>query len=362
MIEKYKQSKLLFWTVELVLIALLIFISTKIDFLFSPIGTFFATLFQPVLIGGFLYYLLNPLVTVFEEKLKLKRVIGIIIVFILLIGILVLTILNFLPNLISQLTDLAISLPDSIKDVQKWAIGLEKYKIFKNIDIEAMIKTIDFSWGDIATKTLTGVALSLSSIFNFFTQALVLLGTIPFVLFYMLKDGEKIPSKITHILPEKHRENVLDLLEKMNQTIANYISGQAIQCLFVFVMMLVGYLVLGVEYGFLFAVVAGLCNLIPYIGPFFGIAPALLATVFTEPMKALVIIIFVVIVQQINGSFIYPNVIGKSLKIHPLTIILILLVGGNLAGVLGIFLAVPVFAIGKTILTFLLEMYKVRKR
>ena len=100
-----------------------------------------------------------------------------------------------------------------------------------------------------------------------------------------------------------------------------------------------GYLLIGVDYAFLFGVIAGLTNLIPYLGPYLGLAPALIYTFFDSPTRALLCIVVVIIVQQIDGNVIYPNVIGKSLNIHPLTIILILLVAGNLSGILGVFLA-----------------------
>ena len=91
-----------------------------------------------------------------------------------------------------------------------------------------------------------------------------------------------------------------------------------------------------------FRVIAGLTNLIPYLGPYLGLAPAFLVTVFNDPFKALLCCVVVLIVQQLDGNIIYPNVIGKSLKIHPLTIIIVLLVAGNIARVYsGIFLGVP---------------------
>jgi predicted PurR-regulated permease PerM len=97
--------------------------------------------------------------------------------------------------------------------------------------------------------------------------------------------------------------------------------------------------------------------LIPYLGPYLGLAPAFLATVFNKPIQGILCIVLVIIVQQLDGNIIYPNVIGKTLKIHPLTIIFVLLVAGNLAGLVGILLGVPIYAIGRTILKFILTIY-----
>ncbi len=113
-----------------------------------------------------------------------------------------------------------------------------------------------------------------------------------------------------------------------------------------------------VNYAFLFGVIAGLTNLIPYLGPYLGLAPAFLVTVFNDPVKALLCCVVVLIVQQLDGNVIYPNVIGKSLKIHPLTIIIVLLVAGNIAGLIGIFLGVPFYAICKTIISYVIKIVK----
>lgn len=118
---------------------------------------------------------------------------------------------------------------------------------------------------------------------------------------------------------------------------------------------------LGVRYAFLFGVIAGFTNLIPYLGPYLGLAPAVFVTVFDEPVKALLCCLVVLVVQQIDGNIIYPNVIGKSLQIHPLTIIIVLLVAGNIAGLLGIFLGVPFYAIAKTIVFHVMGMIKESK-
>lgn len=108
--------------------------------------------------------------------------------------------------------------------------------------------------------------------------------------------------------------------------------------------------------------IAGLTNLIPYLGPYLGLAPAFLVTVFNEPFKALLCCVVVLVVQQLDGNIIYPNVIGKSLKIHPLTIIIVLLVAGNIAGLLGIFLGVPFYAICKTIVSYVIKIVKEDQR
>ncbi|MDT2755327.1 AI-2E family transporter [Enterococcus pseudoavium] len=365
MFEKIKNSKLMFWSFELLIIATLILVSSKIDFVFQPIGTFFTTLFAPILIAGFLYYLLNPLVNLLM-KLGVKRLVAIALIFLLLIGIIVLVFMSVIPNLVEQLVSLAKNIPGFINNMQTWlqelADNATRFPLFKELDVDKYISNLDVSAGSILQRSLTGVTNGLGSIIGKITTVVLLLVTVPFILFYMLKDGEKLVPNIERLFPEKQRENIKGLLQQLNKTLSDYISGQAIECLFVGTFTFLGYLLIGVDYAFLFGVIAGLTNLIPYLGPYLGLAPALVYTFFDSPTRALLCILIVLIVQQVDGNVIYPNVIGKSLNIHPLTIILILLVAGNLAGILGVFLGVPVYAILRTVIVFIIKIAKQSKQ
>ena len=359
--EKLRNSKLFFWSVELLVVATLILVSSKINFLFEPIGTFFSTLFAPVLVAGFLYYMLNPIVTLLM-KTKMKRIYAVIIVLLILVVALVLILVSVIPKLASQLASLASNIPTFFNDVEDGIYKLAALPIFKDVDLTSYIDKLDISYGDIIQQFLSGLSNSLGSIFSTVASTTVVIFTAPFILFYMLKDGDRFVPGIKKFLPEKRQASIIELLEKMDKTLSNYISGQVIECLFVGTFTAIGYSLLGVRYAFLFGVIAGFTNLIPYLGPYLGLAPAVFVTIFDEPYKAILCCIVVLIVQQIDGNIIYPNVIGKSLRIHPLTIIIVLLVAGNIAGLLGIFLGVPVYAIAKTIVVHIMGMVRENKR
>ncbi len=365
MFEKLKNSKLMFWSLELLILATLIWVSSRIDFVFQPIGTFFTTLFAPILIAGFLYYLLNPLVRLLT-RLGMKRIMAIALIFLLLIVMIVLMVMSIIPNLVQQIASLAANIPSFIVEIQDWLTEISNqathFPLFQQLDVDQYINNLDVSAGTILQRFLSGVTTSLSSVIGTVATTAILLVTVPFILFYMLKDGEKLVPNIERVFPVKQQENIKDLLGQMNKTLSDYISGQAIECLFVGTFTFLGYLLIGVDYAFLFGVIAGLTNLIPYLGPYLGLAPALIYSFFDSPVKALLCIVIVVIVQQIDGNVIYPNVIGKSLNIHPLTIILILLVAGNLAGVLGVFLGVPVYAIVRTLVVFIVKIVRESKK
>ncbi|AUB52153.1 MULTISPECIES: AI-2E family transporter [Enterococcus] len=361
MFDKLKQSKLMFWSFELLILATLILVSSKISFVFQPIGTFFSTLFAPVLIAGFLYYILNPIVGLLM-KTKIKRIWAVAIVLLLLVAALVWILLSVIPSLVQQISSLASNTPNFIRQVETWLAEVAQWSVFKDVDINKYFEQLDISYGTIIQQFLSGLSNSLGSIVGTIASATIVIITAPFILFYMLKDGEKLVPNIKRFFPEKRREQIVELLGQLNKTLANYISGQAIECLFVGTFTFLGYFALGVDYAFLFGVIAGLTNLIPYLGPYLGLAPAFLVTVFNDPFKALLCCVVVLIVQQLDGNIIYPNVIGKSLKIHPLTIIIVLLVAGNIAGLLGIFLGVPFYAICKTIISYVVKIVKEDKQ
>ncbi|HIS89609.1 TPA: AI-2E family transporter, partial [Candidatus Avigastranaerophilus faecigallinarum] len=106
-------------------------------------------------------------------------------------------------------------------------------------------------------------------------------------------------------------------------------------------------------------IVAGLTNIIPYIGPYIGIAPALFVALTMAPNKIIWVIVVVIVVQQVDGNIVYPNIIGKTLQIHPLTIIMLLLAAGHIAGIGGMILCIPFYAVIKTVCEYFFDIYRI---
>jgi Predicted permease len=148
----------------------------------------------------------------------------------------------------------------------------------------------------------------------------------------------------------------------MNKTISTYFAGQFLDMLFVGTLTFIGYLIIRMPYALLLAFIAGLMNIVPYLGPWLGVFPAILVALTVSFPQAILVAVVVIIVQQFDGNLIYPHVIGKTLQIHPLTIIVLILVAGNMFGFLGIVLCIPVYAVGKTMIKYLLEFYQLRKK
>ncbi|MGY3778901.1 AI-2E family transporter [Isobaculum melis] len=359
--NNFKTSKLFFWTVQLLAMALLLFVCTKIDFIFSPIGTFISTLFIPVVIAGFLYYMLNPLV-LFLEKFKVKRTLAVLIIFVLMLALIILLMLTVIPNLLSQIGDLASNMPKLLKQGQELVNDFLSKPSIQELNLTDKINTSNFSVEKIVSSVIGSVTNSVGSIIGAVTNITIVVLTVPLILFYMFKDGDKFAAATTRFIPESYRKEGIVLMGKMGDTISSYISGQALVCLFVGICTFIGYLIIGMPYALLLGFIAGLTNIIPYVGPWFGVAPALIVAVIDSPFKAVLVGVVVLIIQQIDGNFISPNVIGKSLNLHPLTIIIILLVAGNIAGIMGMILGVPFYAVSKTVVNYVYDLYKLKRK
>lgn len=344
------------------MIAVLIFVSTKISFLFEPIGIFITTLFFPILIAGFLYFLFNPVV-MFLAKRKVPKGLAILLIYVAFIGFIGLIIGTLGPPLSKQVTDLIKDTPTYIQEVRTFIGGMSetvwfKWTIQQNyVSLDKIGSTLQ----NYLTTLPKNITNSLSSILNVVTNITLVAVTVPFILFYMLKDGHKLPGAILKFVPHAYRESGAIVLKDTVETLATYIQGQLLVCLFVGLGTFIGYLIIGLPYAILFGLIGAITNIIPYVGPFLGAAPAVIVAFIHSPTQALLVIIVIVIVQQLDGNVISPLVIGKRLNTHPLTIIILLLVAGNIAGILGMILAVPAYSVAKTIILNIVRFVRLHK-
>ena len=231
---------------------------------------------------------------------------------------------------------------------------------FDQIDLTEYLDNIKGSVNGILKGFMGSLTTSIGSMIGAVTSVTITIVTVPFVLFYMLKDGPKLLPNIKKVLPKNRADAVAELLVKMSDTIAKYISGQVIECLFVGTFSAIGYSLVGIPYALLIGMFAGITNIIPYLGPYIGLVPAIFIALSLSFKEVILVIVVCVVVQQVDGNLIYPNVIGKSLDIHPLTIIMILLAAGNIAGLLGMILAIPAYAVTKVVVVYLYDIWKLQ--
>jgi predicted PurR-regulated permease PerM len=356
------KSKTQFWLIQILLILTIIFVSSKVTFLFKPIGIFFSTIFFPILITGFLFFLLNPLVKFLERK-KFPRVAAILVIYIGFAGLLVLAIGNLVPAVSKQAADLAENLPvfaDKTIEFFNETVKSSEFKNFRDEQAE-IFENVQKRLMEFANTLPTTLTNGIMGIFGVVTNLAIIIVTVPFLLFYMIKDGHKFPQAVSKFFPSSYREEGMKILKETGETLSAYIQGQVTVALAVGTLSFIGYLIIDLPYALILALIVAFTNIIPYVGPIIGGAPAVIVGLFDSPTKALLVIVVILVAQQVEGNLLSPMILGKSLDTHPATIIIILLAAGNLAGVLGMVLAVPTYAVSKVIVLNTVRFLRARK-
>lgn len=351
--------KLIFSLAILIMLGILVMIYNQISFIFLPLRVIFSTIVAPVILAIVFFYILNPLVT-FLEKRKLNRTVGTALVLGGFAILVVWGIVSVIPILVEQITGFVEAFPGYIDTLsgrfEDFIVGSQ----FESYYNEAM-NNFDEIVGDISQMIWNWVNNSSQRIFSVFStisNVVVVLVTFPVILFFMLKERGKFKPFMMKFTPPIWRDDLDVLGNRMANVLGSYIVGEALVALSLGGILLAGYLIIGLDYAFALAVIATITAVIPYIGATIGIIPALVVAAFTSPSMLLKMAIVWVVAQAIQGNLIEPNIIGKSLKMHPLTIIIILLIMGNLLGLIGMILGIPIFAIIKVLFDHIFEKFK----
>ncbi len=175
---------------------------------------------------------------------------------------------------------------------------------------------------------------------------------IPFMTFFLLKDGRQMKKSFIAMLPNRHFEMTVSLLHKIDRQVGNYIRGQLLVSLCVGILATAALVILGIPYFLLIGTVAGLANMIPYFGPIVGAIPAVILNVIIKGRldAALPVIAAFLLIRLIDDTLLSPNILGRSLRIHPLLVILVIFIGGEMFGIMGLLLCIPLTGIIKVII------------
>ncbi|MCL9660106.1 AI-2E family transporter [Paenibacillus hunanensis] len=368
--ERFKlfflNNRFVIFLLVLFLISINIFMLSKIPYVFTPLIVLVKTVILPIILSGILFYLFNPLVD-FLERHKVKRIYSIILLYILIIGVLVLIISLVIPVIKSQILELIGNIPtlydQATVQIQKW-LGSDVFLQIQqslNVNPQELLKTLSARGEALFSSGFSGFASTFSGIGGFLgtlTEVILSIVTVPFILFYLLKDGKKLPSYILQFIPVNLRGQTSEVMSEMNNKISSYIRGQIIVSFCIGILLYIGYNIIGLDYALVLAIIASFTSIVPYLGPAIAITPALVVALVTSPVMLLKMIVVWTVVQLIEGKLISPQIMGKSLKVHPITIIFVILTAGNLFGVVGILLAVPGYAVLKVVITHLFEWLK----
>lgn len=364
--EKFKKFFLNNRFVVTLLIVLLIGINvlvfSKVPFVFKPISVLLNTVAAPLLLSGISYYLLNPLIDLMERRFGIRRAYGIVILFLLIAGIVTLILLTVIPILRSQLLGLIDNFPKYSADIQEQFVRLTGSELFGRIqeNVGTDFKDITSKVTEWGTTFLNNAVSGVGNFVGALTEIILAVATTPFILFYLLRDGKKLPDYLLKFVPTALRPQTREVMSEMNSQVASYIRGQIIVSCCIGALLYIGYLIIGLEYSLVLAIVAACTAVVPYLGPAIAITPALIVALVTSPFMLLKMVFVWTAVQLIEGKFISPQIMGKSLKIHPITIIFVIIFAGKMFGVLGIILAVPGYAVLKVVVTHVFQWFRLR--
>jgi putative permease len=176
--------------------------------------------------------------------------------------------------------------------------------------------------------------------------------TIPFMMFFFIKDGRDLKKRVVSMVPNRYFEFTLDLLYKMDVQLGNYLRGQFVDALTFGLLSIIALWILGVNYFVFLGVFAGLANLIPYVGPIAGMVPAAVVAVLGsgDLGSGVSVVIAFVILKMVDDFVVQPLVVASSVEMHPVLVLIAIMVGGGLYGILGMLLAVPVAGFFKVVL------------
>ncbi|MDS4023456.1 AI-2E family transporter [Staphylococcus capitis] len=354
-------NDLIYGLVALVLLGIVIFIFDKVSYVFEPFIIIFNTIAAPIIVSLILFYLFNPLVNLME-RYRIPRLLGITIIYVAVVGIITLIVNLLIPIIGSQIEGLIKNSPHYLNKITQ---SIEK--ITTNSFLSSYMSQVN-DWLESAQKKIPsmlseyfdGFGPKLASFAEAISNVGVVIVTTPFILFFMLKDGHRFKDYTTKIMPPKFRKDFHDLLEKMSVQVGSYIQGQIIVSFCIGVLLLIGYSIIGLKYPLVLASIAAVTSVVPYLGPTIAISPAIVIAIITSPWMLLKLVIVWTLVQFFEGHFISPNVMGKTLKIHPLTIIFILLCAGNLMNVVGVIIGIPLYAVLKVLVSHIFLLFKRR--
>lgn len=231
-----------------------------------------------------------------------------------------------------------------IKDLPSLATNIRQMEIMQ--DFPSLYKGMDDAWGEIAaigSNILRRSVTLLVSTFNKIIDFVIII----FVTFYLLKDGLKIKNFLASLFPRKDKVRIIGLFNNMLVSLQAYVRSQLLMCCITGVVVYAYFTIMDVKYASVFAVVSGICEFVPVLGPTLASIFGIMLTATDAPFLIIQTACFYLIMTQINHNLVYPNVVGKSLNIHPLTVILGVVLGGELLGAAGMFLAVPCIVVVK---------------
>jgi predicted PurR-regulated permease PerM len=325
---------------------------------------YLSSLFLPVVIALLLAYLFNPLVTLVEKR-GIGRTPAILLVFCVMLALLAALTTFFIVSIRAELQDVRINLPDYAnrlygyipQQVKVW-FGIETpEKVYRQID--TALDALRGASSAVFKEAFVFVQRAFASTLSFILAVLGYLLT-PIYLYYFLKDLPRMQAVLREMAPERYRRRLAEQAGEIHELLSAFVRGQLSVCAILAVLYSAGLYFIGIDLAIVTGTLAGITFIIPYFGTILGIVLSMTLALlkFHDLLHPLLCLGWFGLVQGLEGGVITPRIVGEKVGLHPVITILALLIGGQLFGILGMILAVPVTAVLKVGLRSLIEYYR----
>ena len=306
----------------------------------------------PFLLAVLLSYFLSPAVVWFERR-KVSRTISLILLYVFG-GLVVCAFLwKGIPIFLREIESFIGSLPQISQQLESVVLSLERYQAEKFPPMVKHIIEQNINEAEMMIETSLGALIHRIIGLMEYTIGVAVS---PIIAFYILHDWQRIRKSLFELLPIECRGTCGEIAAEVNHVLSGVIRGQVIISIFVGTAVTVGLYYFGVPYAILLGVLAGILDVIPYFGAIFGAVPAILFGLFISPLTALKVAILFFVVHQLESSIIHPNVVGDSIGMHPLAVLFFVFLGGEVGGLVGMVIGVPLAAIIKIIFHHIMRL------
>lgn len=313
---------------------------------------------SPLFIGLVIAWLFNPLVNKLKNR-GINRTLSAVLVYVVILGLITLTLFALVPTLYTQVQDFAKVIPSVFDKFQNYIDGIfQKLDTIQNFDAWAIRDGLFEQIEEVGTGIASSLPNMLISIISSFASGMgsIIVGLI--IGFFLLVSFESADSFI-EFLPKKIQTSARELIHKIDDALRSFVTGSILDCTFIFIISSIGLYFAGLKAPLLFGLFCGITNIIPYAGPYIGGIPAVLVGFSQGITTGILTLIVLCVIQFLEGNFLQPVILSKTTKLHPVTIILGLLIFGNLWGILGMIISTPLLAAFKAIILFFDEKYDI---
>lgn len=313
--------------------------------MWEPVVSIATIILSPFFIGAFISYLLHPIIEVLHRQ-GLQRGLAVMIIYLLFFGGMGYGLYKGIPAIIIQIQELSENAPSLIKQYKIWVEVLHQQTSNWPFGVQERIENglddIEIRMNDY-----------LNNIVNYAMKAfdfLLLFALIPFIAFYILKDYDELKKLLCYMTPKQWRNQGRAFLRDVDASLGGYIRGQLLICGVIGVLAALLFWLFGMKYPLVLGTIIGITNVIPYFGPIIGAIPAIIIAATMSGKMVMTVVFIVFGLQFLEGNILSPFIVGKSLHTHPLFIMLALLAGGELGGIIGMVLSIPILAVLKVML------------